>query len=145
MKLRWKMLLAIGLGILYSCSTQTHSAASYPKVVGRTSERLEAHYKIMNQDYFSNRLPEDVKIVVVDKLFDENLGRLLGSTICSSPEHCRITVDREMNAAPVTMELTIDHEMCHVESHGKNFDAHGEAFQACMLHLALAGAFREVW
>ena len=58
-------------------------------------------------------------------------------------------IDRGSNPIEKQAEMTMIHEMCHQENYllkaDEGVDGHSLAFQSCMVRLADAGAFRDLW
>jgi len=106
----------------------------------RTDAWLASQYAEYNQAYFQDSLPKSAKVRW------GHMNDFMGHVDVFGPQ-VYILIDRGTNTAPRVAKGTLLHEMCHVERHvkGENPASHGDEFQACMLRLAQAGAFKEIW
>ena len=110
--------------------------------VGSPVSALQAFYQEYNEDYFGNRLPKNPVITITD------LGDNMGESFQTSSGTWHIGIDRRSNPVEKQRDLTLIHEMCHVDLHvsGINtLDQHGEEFQSCMVRIAKQGGFKELW
>jgi hypothetical protein len=140
MKVRWKILIAIGLGMLASYIL---NATTKP-----TSEMLLSEYEFYNRKYF-NSMPAIVDI----QYGDLTVRSEMGATRKRDDGSYLIIIDKSTNPILKTADFTLLHEMCHIKLNGtseiaigsKELDIHGPAFQTCMLDLATRGAFKDIW
>jgi hypothetical protein len=122
------------------CAIYHHHGKSADHVF--TDAQLQAWYESFNEIYFFSQLPKNVEVKWGDLTAKDYMGlttrRLDGSIL--------ITIDRAMNPARRTAAATVAHETCHVAVPlGTEFEDHGEKFQACMVNLAVHGAFTDIW
>jgi hypothetical protein len=106
-----------------------------------SDECLDQWYKDANEEYFANRLPKRVTIHWGDLTQTESMGTVIHYTNGT----WAITIDRTTNQTQGEALLTGYHEMCHMVAKDFGLDTHGPKFQSCMVHLAEAGAFKELW
>ena len=146
MKLRWKILIAVGLGILASYLF----GAAPPKPYN-----LQSDFNSYNEEYFYNALPHNTTVIWVDLSAYADYGR-----IDTRPDGTMlISIDPKMNPGIEEAKMTLFHEMCH-EKIGLHinipigltkqaaldgFGGHGPAHEACMVDLAQRGAFHGLW
>lgn len=141
MKTRWKILIAVGAGILASYLINASP-------ITPTTAIMQAEFDEYNRKYFDNQL-ENVTVIVGDLTANTQMGL----TTKRKDNSFLITIDRKTNPILKTADLTMLHEMCHVRLDGKMFlavgestlDAHGPAHEACMLDLAKQGAMKDLW
>lgn len=150
MTLRWKILITIGLAILYSLFLQFMYGQTEKSRSAYQNDWLKTWYGSYNETYFQSELPKDVGITWANLAVVQFDGSLEFRTIAETvfgDGYIRIRIDRTTNIARSTARLSILHEMCHVENHVENhgFVEHGPEWQACMMRLAKAGAFTEIW
>lgn len=145
-KLRWKILITIGLAILAVWlqdqieKHEPHASASYGRCEG-----LEIWYSEYNSGYFQDKLPNDV---VID--YGEYNPDFMATTSQLPDGRFHIAFNEVYTKAPRVAHITLLHEMCHV----KTFDerdpetvhtlggSHGPRWRRCMLILDFDGAFR---
>ena len=135
MKLRWKILLVIGLGAAWFWASNAWGQS-------RRID-LKKYYVGYNEDYFDNTLP-DIP-VVWGNLSSQNW---LGVTFLKEDGTPReIVIDRYAHPYPRQALQTLQHEMCHVSLRGEpdGVDSHGPKHEACMLRLAEKGAMHGIW
>jgi hypothetical protein len=99
------------------------------------SKKLKRAYRWYNRRYFGNQLPNppDVNIRWED-LGNAMMGyQLLDEIVLNRKDRLRTSVWR----------FTLLHEMLHLSLPDE--PAHGKKFQAGMMRLAKAGAFRKLW
>lgn len=109
-----------------------------------TNEVAERWYAGYNETYFENKLPKDTRVQFVRELKDWEGNRVLGLTYSSTPATIQINAEYR-DTPPIWLEILL-HEQCHLSLDSTpEFDMHGAKFQACMLHLAQAGAFAQLW
>lgn len=106
-----------------------------------TNAQLQRWYEGVNEEYFANKLPKDTTI----KWADLTPLKDMGTTMRRSDGGFAILLDPVQNPNKRTAALTAYHEMCHVAVPVSSFEEHGAKFQACMLHLAEVGAFKDLW
>lgn len=141
MKTRWKILIAVGAGLLASYLFGTPLDPHAPTV-----DKLKAAFTDFNSGYFSSALPEsNVDIILTDLSKYDEMGRF------SVEDNGRylIAIDKKYHPLEKEAELTLAHEMCHlnnyVEGVDEGFDSHGRMFQRCMLRIANHGGFNDLW
>ena len=87
-------------------------------------------YKQINRESFDGELP-DVPVVWGDLIGD------YGVTLFYPDGSVKIVIDRQSVTSEHQLRETLSHESCHVLTHNQveqtRQDAHGSAFQACML------------
>jgi hypothetical protein len=143
MKARWKILIAIGLGILASGLWQAYPASTKP-----TSRMLTNEFAYYNHKYF-----DDMPVVVDVQYGDLTDNDQMGVTIPRTGGGYLIVIDQKTNPILKIADGTLVHEMCHVKLNsikdlavGSNeLDNHGPSFQACMLDIAAKGGFKDIW
>ena len=99
-----------------------------------------ATYDSLNTEWFFNKLP--VAKVYLSKPPCDN--GCLGYTHKEDNGIYSIYIDPKMNPAGVERQLTLFHEMCHVETYGADMQ-HGPKWVGCMRRLAADGAFDYLW
>lgn len=118
-------------------------AQSHQKI----QETLTRSYAEFNTDWFGNKLPSSVSILYVlvpdSKLIAQTRDRINADGSTHFTIFINAYYDRDLREA----EFTELHEMCHVYNsvEGREFEAHGTHWQACMLQLAMNGAFNNLW
>ena len=149
MTTRNKILLVILLAVLcswlFGCSEEHY--VPLPSTTNGVVDTpyLQSLYQAYNAGYFRNRLPKDVEI----NDFESN-PNFMATTMCTEDGKCVIQFNPHFIVAPRTAELTMQHEMCHVKTWGKDVDTlgkqidHGRSWRTCMLQLDAEGAVREV-
>lgn len=124
------------LGVLYLSFRPAHKAAEK----NYTNEQLKRWYEGVNEEYFANKLPKDTEVLWVDLSVHgdmaETLRHMDGSFL--------IEIDPVQNPNKRVAALTAYHEICHIAAVSE-FNTHGPKFQACMLRLAEAKAFNDLW
>ncbi len=140
MKTRTKILIAIGLGVLYFLFENYAFAAP-------STNLLQQAYKDFNEQYFMNQLPKDTIVVYGDLTAQHHIGL----SWQDGEGRYHIVVDRATNPTENTAFITLFHESCHIKDDIReddkktDFDAHGSSFQNCMVNLAQRGAFSTLW
>jgi SprT-like family len=138
---RRKILLAILAGLALFGLGQ----AAYPQEVKHhpdtSVEMLRKWYREFNEAYFQNKLPDNTT-------FDLNLrnGNMAQTSIPGWAVF-NISMDPHYVAAQRMGQLTLLHEMCHVETFTDSRDPkvqHGEKWLACMTRIDVAGGFRDI-
>lgn len=148
MKLKISLVvLVLGLfsiaGLAYTQQTQKEARA-------HSDQALQEYYTAANDAYFNNRLPQ-VTLHWSDIPRNEKGELVLGQTLSYvGHDNFGIEIDTKTNVAGITAELSLLHEMCHVDNMIHNggvplVDQHGKEFQTCMKTLALEGAFQKLW
>lgn len=107
---------------------------------------LQQHYDDFNDDWFDGKLPP-ATVLYFSQNNTPDIGTEQDQSSPAAP-HAMIFVnayyDRDIREA----DFTLFHEMCHVwaDTYGQpELSPHGSAWQGCMLHLALEGAFSNLW
>jgi hypothetical protein len=102
---------------------------------------LTQDYSQYNERWFKNRLPTDT-VIQYYSMPDFDIGQTN-----EDDGHYHIFVNSYYNRDKHSAEFTLFHEMCHVEVNlaGEELETHGSKWQGCMLRLANAGAFHDVW
>jgi len=136
--LAWALLLAVQHGVVM------------PSPVHNSDPQLKAWYQESNAAYFDNKLP-DIPIY-----WEKLPSGVYAETACplswptdGNADLCVIRVSevfRQRALLPIAVHAVL-HESCHVEDHrhARPLDSHGDQWQACMLRLATAGAFKDLW
>jgi predicted metal-dependent hydrolase len=104
-----------------------------------TNTYLALTYAEFNKKWFSNRLPRDMVVRFAN--LDVNTHGL-GITYMKFGRTLYIEVSRKLAVHSMLVDMTLLHEMVHVEHPEWN---HGPKFQKRMLQLAKKGAFRHCW
>lgn len=147
---RAKILITIVAATLYWLATEAYSKYTLPQprpAAAMTPQRdLEIGYAELNKGFYGDTLPHDVTIKMVHNLVNSNGDDIMGDSLCypTTPIHCTVRINIEMNPAQVTRYQTLYHESCHIYLYGTAL-GHGEPFQDCMKNLAAMGAFRDIW
>lgn len=103
----------------------------------QSNSALDRWYAAANEAYFNNALPKDTVI-----RYGVLPNNVMGTTT-RLPNGFQIDLSAKYNVAPATLQLTLFHEMCHVETWTTDF-GHGLKWQACMHRLDMEGAFKEL-
>ena len=129
-------LFAVGFGFLAPPKFSSESGHGGKKKTADSTLclNLKAWYDGYNEQYFLNQLPANAIVEYGD------IGNDLGITFKDGGKF-HIIISKYFNRAPNTAHETLLHEICHVHTWGKEFDAHGPKFQACIDNLYQAGAF----
>jgi hypothetical protein len=143
MKVHWKILIAIGLGII----------VSYLLNATPIKPDLQSDYYEYNDKLFWGALPHaTVEWADLSQTAD------MGSTKTRPDGSIVILIDPKLNPAARQARMTLLHEMCHIsnwkkrpiipgsilqESYG--LDGHGPAFDGCMLGIAKQSGFKDLW
>jgi hypothetical protein len=149
MTTRWKILLTIVLAtaVWYACCGCSQlDMRSRPVSHTPTEGALADAYRIINETGFYGGLPQSkTTIRLADLTNEEEMGHMtqyLNGTFV-------ISIDLKTNPVERAAEFTLGHEMCHqsdrISGINEGEDSHGPAFQACMLHLATRGVFKDLW
>jgi hypothetical protein len=96
---------------------------------------LERAYRYYNRKYFFNSLPA---LGEFELRWDDIPGSVMG--MCSEDE---IVISTKYQREGALWQMTLLHEMCHMKLGTRA--GHGPKFQAEMLRLAQAGAFKGNW
>lgn len=92
----------------------------------RTPRYLEAMYAELNKKVFENTLP-------TARFEWAHLDDAMGKTSQEGDDSFLIRVDRRSHFLDdAELEDTVAHEACHTVTWGKETDAHGALWQACM-------------
>jgi len=151
MKLRWKILITIALGILasylFGCgTTQSEIVEHHASTHGPVQEALILAYSSFNESYFFDALPERKTTIILGDLSTLNDMALIEHR---SDDTWLITIDPEMHATEKQAEMSLLHEMCHQEDKiagaDEGLDSHSNAFEGCMLSIAKQGGFKGLW
>jgi len=103
--------------------------------MGLSHAELRRWYHGYNRAYFFGRLPREMAVYYAPH--DEAHGE----AVRGETGACSIQIDTTL-AGTRYARMTLLHEMVH---HYTGDWGHGRRFQAGMLRLAVAGAFRKVW
>lgn len=108
---------------------------------------LQGEFFSLNEDFFMGQLPWTT-VIVKNKVESDGLPDM-GLTVCgideaTNKEHCTIFISIEGNANMRTAAFTVAHETCHVWNR-RDIEEHGPRWQNCMVHLAIEGAFQDLW
>ena len=147
MKTRWKILIAIGLGILFSyLSRATPPAQSHHPDHHPTEYSLADANRTINEKFFYGGLPiSKIRIHLTDLSADDEMGRVdfldTGAFL--------ISIDKGTNPTEKEAEFTMIHEDCHIwdkiNKINEGIDSHNQNFQDCMIHIAERGGFKDLW
>ena len=110
------------------------------RTTGQEMEKTESitkDYQELNKEWFKNKLSSNIVIGVF-----HNPGVIAETS--KQGDTFVIVFNPEYNKTPVQTELTLFHEMCHIETWGE-FTKHGKQWEACMHRLAMEGAFDTLW
>ena len=143
MKLRWKIALIIGLGVLYFWVSNAFGSQAQQD---KNRIDLKMWYNTYNEEYFDNELP-DIPV----HWGDLTSQGWLGITFFREGENGEfipreIIIDRRGHPYPRQALSSLQHEICHVYVHAPDgLDGHGPEWDACMLRLAVKGGMKGVW
>lgn len=149
MTLRWKILLAVLLGMLvsyvYTFGDHTWSARKLNPNYKPTVGKLWTEYRYINQKAFYGSLPEDKTTIYLSDLSDEDeMGEII-----ESDRRFTIRIDILSHPLEKEAEITLIHEACHqsvkLSNGNEGLDGHSGDFQACMIHVASVGGFNDLW
>jgi hypothetical protein len=101
---------------------------------------LPVWYADFNHKWFADRLPKDTIVTF-------GTCPIPKVQACSYKDGNRYVIHliARYNQAPDQAHFNMLHEMCHLDNWNIKLDSHGPKWQACMLHLAEAGAFHDLW
>ena len=141
MRTRTKVLITIGLAVLYFWASQhfgvSHKTATDPM----TDTTLRQFYADSNEDYFLGQLPKNAHVSFGDlSVLDD-----MGLTFKRADGSFEIIIDRKTNPILRQAKLTLIHEQCHIATWQEELDSHGRKFQECMVDKAVHGAFHDLW
>lgn len=118
---------------------------------GDTNINLNAWYDGYNQMYFQKELPEAGSFSPPDVIIDFHLDDpdKMGLTVFGEQDgFIRMGLNPTYIKSTKTLRLTMLHEMCHIRLFVEDIHSmndHGPQWQSCMLDLAKAGAFADLW
>lgn len=110
-----------------------------------TNQELKKAYLLLNELYFSNKLPKDL-----DVRYGKLERDILGHTIFLGDEPTQLTIHKRFRAswAWTQTRWTLFHEMCHLKL-GWKVSCQGkrgsEKFTKEFMRLARAGAFNRIF
>lgn len=104
-----------------------------------TSEDLRRCYLRYNARYFGGKLDKNLEVIFTRLPIDT-----YGSSEHFEGEWQKIHINRVFGDHDKFIKMVLLHEMVHVSFIPPNFN-HGPRFEAEMLRLAKAGAFRGLW
>jgi SprT-like family len=145
-----KISLAVLFSWLFFVTSLAHTQQTQKETRVHSDQSLQEYYTAANDAYFNNRLPQ-VTLHWTDIPRNEKGEFVLGQTLSYvGHDNFGIEIDTKTNVAGITAELSLLHEMCHVDNMIHNGgvpleDQHGKEFQTCMKTLALEGAFQKLW
>jgi hypothetical protein len=120
------------------CAEQHHHSARKVTTEPVSAKDLQTWYVASNEAYFDNKLPyAEVHWGDLTAIDD------MGLTTRHANGEWVIIIDRRTNPTRRVALMTEFHEICHIKV--QNDPDHGPQFQTCMLNLARAGAFAELW
>lgn len=97
----------------------------------RTPEFLQQKYQKLNRTFFENSLPT-ARLEWAD-LTDADA---VGQTFLENDDSFVIQVDRRSDFwDDDDLQDTVKHETCHIATWGKELEAHGPRWQACMARI----------
>lgn len=139
MRTRTKVLITIGLAVLYFWASQRfdHKSAEHPM----SDAVLQQFYADSNEDDFLGQLPKNTHV----NFGDLSVINDMGMTYKRDDGSFQIVIDRKSNPVLRQAEMTELHEECHIATWKEEFDAHGIKFQQCMVDKAVHGAFHDLW
>jgi len=120
-------------------------------MAGDTDQKyLERQYRVYNQQYFDNKLPEPKIDTRLNNLYE-------AQTVCNTDgNNCSISFNLHYVAARRTAQGTLLHEMCHIKTWTKHLNSsllppsadsefyHDKSWRGCMLQLDAQGVFRVI-
>ncbi len=144
MKLRWKIVITIGLALL-AVWFQDQLEKREPHATSGRCEGLSAWYAEYNTGYFQEKLPRDV---IID--YGEYNPEFMATTSQLKDGRFHIAFNEDLTKAPRVAHLVLLHEMCHVKTFGEDDvetrdtlgGSHGPLWRRCMLILDADSAFR---
>jgi hypothetical protein len=156
MKTRWKIVIAIALGILVSYLWQ-HGDLSETRsermgeVVVPTGSILWGEYQEYNKMYFGNTLP--YVTLEYTRILDKDGEHDVMADVSHNASSYHIRIDKEFNPILKIADISLLHEICHIKLDasgevpltGTDEEAHGAKFQSCMMDLAARGAMKDLW
>ncbi len=98
--------------------------------------KLKRIYRRLNRQWFGRKLSDDVVV---------RWTHLDKHTQAEATTPQLLQFDAALKKWPRTLEFAMVHEMTHIELWDVDEDHHGDRWQARMLELAIAGAFRYLW
>jgi|SRR5690242_1273013 len=128
-----------GIALMLSGPSARHDA----NLPGGGAPDLTDDYNRLNFEYFKASLPP----VTIQRIDDKEMP-WLGYTIQCGPRCFQISINSAWAPAQVSQEETLIHEMCHVKLYvdgSSELQAHGPAWQSCMLERAKRGALKFLW
>lgn len=116
--------------------SEANRATDYLSIFMLTNKDLKHWYKHYNKKFWQNRLP-DIPVRFA------NTGKNWGQTHFEGHEPAYIEISREAKKSRAVSLMTLLHEQVHVFLPDRII--HGPKFEAEMLRLAKAGAFKGLW
>lgn len=146
MKLRWKIVITIGLAFLTVWLQNRFDKQTAHAVSGRC-EGLPVWYADFNEEYFQNKLPKDTEVD-----YGEYRTEFMATTSRMKDGRFHIAFNEDQTKAPRIAHLFLLHEMCHVktffeddpETRDTPGGSHGPLWRSCMLTLEMEGANRAI-
>lgn len=108
-------------------------------------------FNLYNEIYFNGQLPKDRIEIETGEIISSDGSEIMAVTYVTNPlpHHYKIVISPRYNVADVTEELSLLHELCHVQIWDMNFPdytgGHNYLFQSCMKNLVDENAFEYVW
>ena len=132
-----------------TCKAPAERNAVVPYLNGdnTTLAWLQKIYPILNESYFDNKLPKDVKIDML-----ETEPNYMASTTCEDDgTGCTIHFNYKYVISPRHAELVMLHEGCHIATYNEHVWGadgqevmHGPRWRTCMLKVDIQGANRYI-
>lgn len=143
------ILLAVIASWLFGCCRYQEHFVEAPSITSGDglpdAAYFQRAYEIYNDAYFQNRLP---KVIHIDVL--EPNDKFMASTMCDERGLvCDMHFNLKYVAAHRVADITLKHEMCHIDKWMRDMDSlgvqvdHGKNWRSCMLQLDMQGAFRQ--
>lgn len=110
-------------------------------MVPKSHPELLRIFHSRNQKYWHGRLPEPL---IFYMHITEYKGSVCFGQITKPGEQFQIAIDPQWSFARCVKHSAVVHELVHMEL-WEETQSHGAKFQARMLSLAQAGAFRNIW
>lgn len=117
-----------------------------PSTANTDRINLEENYNAYNKGYFLNKLPHTLKFTWGPALNanDDEMQAITHGNVLTGPTE--IELNPRYAVAPAHQQQLMLHEMCHIATWADDLKyGHKGQWKNCMLRLANAGAFDEIW
>lgn len=148
MKLRTVTFLCLTVVLLCDAvSLFTHQSRRKDDPARVTEAGLYQAYALFNSGWFAGDLPEDTEIHLGDIPSGyAGYQSIMGLTDWDAQrKKFVIYISSKWNPGSSTADLTLIHEMCHVQTFNQEFDDHGPKWEQCMVNIAEHGGLHGIW